>query len=395
MIIKCSKHKINNANQGKINFLDKMFINYKHDLIIYINYIIDGFLPLKELLSSKNLPSEKITHSRYKSLIYKQASFIVRSQLDKAKNKRFNKYKKIYSYMKEKHPNSLFVNKKFSELKLNNILKTKYFTIPNINNISINLDERFFDIKSGKHFDSFVKIILPFFNEKGTRAIKINLPLNNHKHSNNLEKNNFKLRKNIQIKFINNQYYIYLIWSKEKPKKKLKSKVLGIDMGFNNFITTSNKEIYNGDLPKIYNNITRKKQGSKSFKKCLTHRDNEINRICNSLQLDDVSDLIIEDLKNVKLGKKYFNNKIQRWSYNKTIFKLQDICDVNGINMVKVLPSYTSQTCSSCGHVDKNSRNKKDFLCTSCGYSIDADINASINILNRGIYSFSNQKSSL
>ena len=58
--------------------------------------------------------------------------------------------------------------------------------------------------------------------------------------------------------------------------------------------------------------------------------------------------------------------------------------------MVKVSPSYTSQTCSACGHIDKNNRNKQLFKCVCCEYENDADVNASINIHNRGIYSSSN-----
>ena len=121
------------------------------------------------------------------------------------------------------------------------------------------------------------------------------------------------------------------------------------------------------------------------------YRDNEINRICNQLPLNDVKDLIIEDLKSVKTGKKYFSNKIQRWSYIKTITKLNNICDEYGINMVKVSPSYTSQTCSACGQIEKDNRKGETFHCLNCGYENDADVNASINIHNRGIYSFFSQ----
>ena len=52
--------------------------------------------------------------------------------------------------------------------------------------------------------------------------------------------------------------------------------------------------------------------------------------------------------------------------------------------LVKVDPSYTSQMCSRCGHIDKKSRHGKRYTCTACGYSIDADTNAAINIETRG-----------
>jgi IS605 OrfB family transposase len=389
-MIRTSKHIISQANQRKLTSLDSLFVDYKHDLEIYINYIIDGILPLKPNLSSSLLSSENIKHSRYKQLIYKQASEIVRSQIDKSKKRRFSSYKKIYSYMMKNHPNSSFVKLKFSDLKLKSIFKTRFFTNPNLNNISINLDERFFNIKDGYHFDIFVNLKLPYFNEKGTRSLQINIPLNHHKHSLKFKHNMFKLRNNIQIKKINGNYFISLIWEKQIDLKP-NGKTIGLDMGYKKLVVTSDNQFVNGNLTEIYNNISNKKQGSKSFKRSLTHRDNEINRLCNTINIVDVNKIVIEDLKSVKTGKKYFTNKIQRWSYAKTIDTINRICEVNGIELVKVSPSYTSQTCSSCGHVDKDSRKNEKFLCTCCGYEIDADINASVNILNKGIYSSSNQ----
>lgn len=47
----------------------------------------------------------------------------------------------------------------------------------------------------------------------------------------------------------------------------------------------------------------------------------------------------------------------------------------------KVNPAYTSQTCSRCLHVDRNSRkNQALFCCTTCGYTANADVNAACNI---------------
>jgi len=392
-MIRTSKHNITEiTNQGKLDYLDKLFVDYREDLETYINYIIDGVLPLKSMMSSSLLPTEKIKHSRFKQLIYKQASEIIRSQIDKCKKRRYSSYKKVYSYFKNNDRQLNFVNKKFSELKLKNILLSRYFTKPNLKNISIGFDERFFDIQYGKYFDNFVKIILPFFNEKGTRALQIKVPLKHHKHSLSLLKSGFTLRKNIQIKKVSGKYYINLVWFKE-VQQRTKGSSIGIDLGYNKLITTSNKEVIGTELKVLYQKISNKKQGSKKFKDLLTHRDNLINFYVNQIDISELKTIVIEDLVNVKhkseLHKK-INNKLQRWSYRKTIDKILRTCEVNGINLVKVSPAYTSQTCSCCGHIDKNSRVLENFHCVSCGYEIDADINASINIHNRGIYSSSN-----
>ncbi|HEX5969003.1 MAG TPA: transposase [Intrasporangium sp.] len=47
----------------------------------------------------------------------------------------------------------------------------------------------------------------------------------------------------------------------------------------------------------------------------------------------------------------------------------------------KVNAAYTSQCCSVCGHVDARSRESQArFVCTSCGYTSNADVNAARNI---------------
>jgi putative transposase len=47
----------------------------------------------------------------------------------------------------------------------------------------------------------------------------------------------------------------------------------------------------------------------------------------------------------------------------------------------KIKPAFTSQRCSACGHVDKESRESQArFVCTACGFACNADVNAARNI---------------
>ena len=56
-----------------------------------------------------------------------------------------------------------------------------------------------------------------------------------------------------------------------------------------------------------------------------------------------------------------------------------------GGNLLVIPPEYTSQTCSNCGCIDKNSRpTQAKFKCTSCGFESNADHNAALNILAAG-----------
>jgi IS605 OrfB family transposase len=389
-MIRTSKHNIsNNTNQGKLTYLDNLFVDYKHDLEIYIKYIIDGYLPLKINLSSKLLPYENILHSKYKREIYKQASQIIRSQLDRVNKKRYNKYKQLYTYFSNNNRQLTFLSKKFSELNLKNILHSKYFTKPNVNNISINLTNEFFNIESGNHFDNFINIKLPYFNEKGTRALQINIPLNYHKHSDKFKNDNYKLKNNIQLKKINGKYYISLVWEKCNTVLRTEGRSLGIDTGYRKLIATSDNQILGtNDLLSLYDDICNKKQrNSKEYKKKLKERDNLIGYYVNQINTEGINKIIVEDLNNVKHKSKFnssVNDKVSRWVYRPLLNKIEMICEVKGIELVKVSPAYTSQTCSFCGAMRKESRQGELFRCIDCGYEIDSDYNASINILHRG-----------
>lgn len=55
----------------------------------------------------------------------------------------------------------------------------------------------------------------------------------------------------------------------------------------------------------------------------------------------------------------------------------------NGGTLIRVAPHNTSRTCSSCGWT-YNIKKSTVFKCADCGLQIDRDLNASINILERG-----------
>jgi putative transposase len=63
-------------------------------------------------------------------------------------------------------------------------------------------------------------------------------------------------------------------------------------------------------------------------------------------------------------------------------YKLAD----RGGKLIEVTAAYTSQTCAECGVVDSRSRqNQARFVCTVCGHKANADTNAAIIILKRGL----------
>ena len=89
-----------------------------------------------------------------------------------------------------------------------------------------------------------------------------------------------------------------------------------------------------------------------------------------------------------KLTKDGFNNKILRnWSYYQLQQYIEYKAEREGIKVRYIDPAYTSQTCSRCGHIDKDNRQTQEkFICTKCGFELNADHNASINIARSDKY---------
>ncbi|EJA6384761.1 TPA: transposase [Clostridioides difficile] len=83
-----------------------------------------------------------------------------------------------------------------------------------------------------------------------------------------------------------------------------------------------------------------------------------------------------------KLTKDGFGDRLLRnWSYYELQEMIKYKADRVGIKVKHVNPAYTSQTCSECGHVDKENRETQaKFKCLECGFEANADYNAARNI---------------
>lgn len=66
----------------------------------------------------------------------------------------------------------------------------------------------------------------------------------------------------------------------------------------------------------------------------------------------------------------------------------------NGVRVIMVDPSYTSQRCNRCGYVDAGNRNGARFDCKRCAWSDNADHNAAMNIRDRAIASLEHENTS-
>ena len=90
-------------------------------------------------------------------------------------------------------------------------------------------------------------------------------------------------------------------------------------------------------------------------------------------------------LKNNQAQKQGLNRVIADAAWGELKLKTKAVAAKLGLIVAEVDPRFSSQQCSCCGHIDKANRDKERFLCTECGFVEDADIQASLNLLNRGL----------
>lgn len=90
-------------------------------------------------------------------------------------------------------------------------------------------------------------------------------------------------------------------------------------------------------------------------------------------------------LKNNQTQKRGLNRVIADAAWGELKLKTKAVAAKLGLIVAEVDPRFSSQQCSFCGHIDKANRNQERFICTECGYMEDADLQASYNLLERGL----------
>lgn len=194
-----------------------------------------------------------------------------------------------------------------------------------------------------------------------------------------------------------------LSYRKVVTQKKNGGRIVGIDRGIYNVASTSDGKNFSskrirGRKRQLQHNIStlqaKVASGSRSAKRRLKAQrgknarfsKNELDKITKQLaSSDDVSTYVLEDLTGLyqQRRSKNFNRLKSTWSPSMFEFMLQYKCEEKGIEVIKIDPRYTSQTCSSCGKVEKKNRKSSMYKCCHCGYVGHADINAALNIRDK------------
>lgn len=196
-------------------------------------------------------------------------------------------------------------------------------------------------------------------------------------------------------------YFVNIQCENVPSKFVSENQTIGLDMGISLFCVDSNGNFisnprhfkkYERQLRIENRSLAKKHKGSNRWKKqakklaLLHHKIGNVRKdflhkestnIAKRYSMVYIENLNIKGMsQNGKLSKHILD---AGWGIFKTLLEYKT-------TVVKVNPAFTSQTCNECGAKDSESRiSQSEFVCTSCGYISNADVNAAKNIKSKGI----------
>jgi IS605 OrfB family transposase len=210
---------------------------------------------------------------------------------------------------------------------------------------------------------------------------------------------------------VKNKYFVTFFYDKVEKANIVTNEFIGVDLGIVNIATCSDGETFSGEKVENYRKkITSLKarlqeKGTKSAKRHLKKISKkeglfkkDVNH-CISKKLVSKAKALGVGLKLeelhfktkkpvMKFTKKLRDNnaKLGKWAFGQLRTFISYKAKLGGIPVIMVNSAYTSQKCSKCGHTCKENRlTQSEFVCKDCGFSINADLNASINISRASI----------
>jgi transposase len=389
-IVKTSKHTLKDSNIGKQAMLEEFMSEYRRVASLIIDNIWDngydtaydknGIIIFSRFSVKENLlvVPAFIDYNQFKiptTLTARAMSSLVTQLVGVLKASVEKQRKRLYILNALKDSGA----SKKTRQNLAAKIKTNIPQKPNVSKLNPELSSKclvFSKTKSptNKEFHGYIEASAMLVGIK-----KVYIPIRLHKHANRLISAGYEMLSSFSI----NGDMVSIRWFKDLPVQKETGSIVGVDQGIKTCVTVSDGQtekpcLHGHTLDTITQKLARKRKGSISFKQAQDHRKNHINMVVNRLNLDDIKEIRLEEIKNIGYGTSrgrylsHFTNTIIR-------DKIESVATQNGVRFVLQNSTYRSQRCSSCGQVRKANRKGKVYTCKHCGFTVDADLNAALN----------------
>ncbi len=220
--------------------------------------------------------------------------------------------------------------------------------------------------------------------------------------------------KSPELVYKNGKFFLLLVFEAEvEVPESEPTVVIGIDLGLKQLaVSSQNSNFYSGaKLQSHRHRLFRlkrslQKKGTRGARRklyALRLRQQRFQKdvlLCVTKQIVAAapkgSVLVLEDLTHIRVraqARRRQRRSLHSWPFALLARFLEYKALEKGIRVAFVDAYYTSQTCSECGHRSKyNRRSQSLFECQSCGYRLNADLNASRNIRDRYLHSLPSSK---
>jgi putative transposase len=197
------------------------------------------------------------------------------------------------------------------------------------------------------------------------------------------------------------EWYIHQTCDLPEPKGFDPDEWLGIDSGIVNIATDSAGNVYSGQVVTAMRHRRRRQRRrlqakqTKSAKRVLRNLSKKEQRFATSVNHKISKEIVkhaertgrgivLEDLKGIRERvrlRKRQRDDLHSWAFFQLHSFIEYKGQLAGVPVKKVDPRNTSRKCSHCGYIDKANRTSQDkFSCQQCSYSLNADLNAAINL---------------
>jgi putative transposase len=179
---------------------------------------------------------------------------------------------------------------------------------------------------------------------------------------------------------------------------------VGIDVGLNVFATMSNGDVVENPrfarkaerkIAHAQRTVARRVSGSRGRSKavvCLQRLHERVANLRSNFTHHASKEIVskhqfiaVEDLNIANMARGWLSKSIVDAAWGQFMQRLAYKAEEAGCTFVRVNPNGTSQECSQCGTVVQKNIGVRVHSCPLCGLTIDRDLNAARNVLQRAL----------